>query len=174
MKAQGKLIDISIDYVTRKPKITFLLNANINSLEEIKDIDLLDIEAKKHRKKRTLDANAYFWVLIGKLAEVMNLKTKEVYRLEVREAGVYSVVCIPTKNVERFISAWEKNGDGWICDTFESQLEGCTNVKTYYGSSTYDTKEMSRLIDSVVQDCKLQGIETATPEELTRLKEAWK
>ena len=60
MKAQGKLIDISIDYITRKPKITFLLNGNINSLEEIKDIDLLDIEAKKHRKKRTLDANAYF------------------------------------------------------------------------------------------------------------------
>ena len=55
MKLQGTLADISIDLKTRKPKITFLVNSNINSLEEIENVPLLDIEAKKHRNKRSLD-----------------------------------------------------------------------------------------------------------------------
>ena len=57
MKLQGKLADVSIDFATKKPKITFLINNQINSLEEIENVELLDIEAKKHRNKRSLDAN---------------------------------------------------------------------------------------------------------------------
>ena len=57
---------------------------------------------------------------------------------------------------------------------FQSKLPGCTNVILYYGSSSYDTEQMSSLIDLLVDDCKAQGIETATPDELARYKEEWK
>lgn len=77
MKLQGKLADVSIDYKTNKKKLTFLINNNITSLEELENVELLDIEAKKHREKRSLDANAYCWVLLGKLAEKMNLKAED-------------------------------------------------------------------------------------------------
>ena len=60
-----------------------------------------------------------------------------------------------------------------MTDVNPSKIEGCKNVTLYYGSSTYDTRQMSRLIDLVVQDCKEQGIETMTPFELDALKERW-
>ena len=46
-------------------------------------------------------------------------------------------------------------------------------VRAYYGSSQYNTKQMSRLIDMVVEGAKELGIETLTPEELARIKEEW-
>ncbi len=54
-----------------------------------------------------------------------------------------------------------------------SKIEGCVNVVLYYGSSTYDTKQMSSLIDQLIFDAKELGIETATPQELARYKEEW-
>lgn len=108
MKLQGKLADISIDFETRKPKLTFLINNQISSLEEIENVELLDIEAKKHRNKRSLDANAYCWVLLGKLAEKMNIKSEEIYKMEIKDIGVYEVLPIKNAAVEKFIEAWQK------------------------------------------------------------------
>lgn len=175
MKLQGKLADVSIDYKTNKKKLTFLINNNISSLEEIENVELLDIEAKKHREKRSLDANAYCWVLLGKLAEKMKLKAEEVYKMEIKEIGVYEVLPIRNEAVEKFVQAWQKTGIGWVCEEIgKSKIEGYTNVKAYYGSSTYNSKEMARLIDSIVEDCKLQGIPTDTPEQIQKYKEMWK
>ena len=173
MKLQGKLSDVSIDYSTHKPKLTFLINNNITSLEEIENVELLDIEAKKHRNKRSLDANAYCWVLLGKLAEKMNIKAEEIYKMEIKDIGTYTIVCTSNESKDLFIDKWQSNGIGWVCDTFDSKIDGCTNIRAYYGSSTYDSKEMSRLIDSIVEDCKLQGIQTDTPEQIARYKEQW-
>ena len=175
MKLQGTLVDISIDFKTNKPKITFLVNSNINSLEEIENVPLLDIEAKKHRNKRSLDANAYCWVLCEKLAVKMNISKEEVYKQEIMMVGKSVIVPIKNEEVEYFKSAWENKGLGYICESLgNSKIAGYENLRLYYGSSSYNTKDMSRLIDSIVEDCKLQGIETATPEELARLKETWK
>ena len=77
------------------------------------------------------------------------------------------------KKVEKFRDAWSKNGLGWVTDTVKSKLDGFTNVVAYYGSSTYDTKEMSRLIDLVIQECNQLGIETKTDEEIKALMESW-
>lgn len=78
------------------------------------------------------------------------------------------------KAIQRSLTkACARHGLGWIAEPFERQIPGCTNVNVYYGSSTYDTAQMSRLIDLVVFDCKENGIETMTPEDLARLKGAW-
>lgn len=175
MKMRGKLADVSIDFKTGKQKISFILDTKIDNLDEIDNIEKLDIEAKKHREKRSLDANAYCWVLLGKLSEKMGISSKDIYIMEIRNIGVYEVLPIKEKAVDKFIDAWQNNGIGWPCEKLgKSKLEGYINIKAYYGSSTYDTKQMSSLIDSIVEDCKLQGIETATPEELERLKLEWK
>lgn len=176
MKFTGKITDMSLDFQTGKPKITFLVNERyaIEQIEELKDLDKLNIEAKKYYSKRSLDANAYAWVLIGKMAEKLNMKNIDVYRKEIRDVGIYEVIPIKNEAVDRFLYTWQRNGLGWVCDTFESKLKGYTNVVAYYGSSVYDNKEMSRLIDNIVQDCKGLGIETLTPTELQVLKEEWK
>lgn len=176
MKFTGTISDVSIDFKTQKPKITFIMNEKsaLSELDEIKDLDKLSIEAKKYRQKRSLDANSYSWLLIGKLAEKLNLKPIEVYRKAIYEVGVRDIVPIKNEAVERYKEVWQDNGIGWICETMPSKLDGYTNVIAWYGSSVYDNKEMSRLVDNIVEECKLQNIETMTPAELESLKEAWR
>lgn len=131
-------------------------------------------ELKKLYKKRSLDANAYFWVLADKLAEATRISKEEVYRHCVRDIGGNTItVCVMEKVVDKLRQGWEKNGLGWICDVVPSKLPGCKNVILYYGSSTYDSKQMARLIDNVIQDCEAVGVETMTPDKVALLLEEW-
>jgi len=133
-------------------------------------------EIKEYREKRSLDANAYAWVLIGKLAGKLGITPHEIYRAAIRDVGDnYEVTPIRNDAVERWKALWSQNGIGWICEEIgPSKLEGYTNVMNFFGSSMYDKAQMARLIDIIVQECKAQGIETMTPTELARLTEEWK
>ena len=133
-------------------------------------------ELKEYRKKRSLDANAYCWVLIGQLAAKLRITPLEVYREAIRAiGGNYYVTPIKNDAVPRYRQIWEAHGLGWICEEMgDSKLDGYTNVISYSGSSEYDTRHMSRLIDLIVMECTEQGIETMTPRELALLKEGWK
>jgi hypothetical protein len=135
----------------------------------------VNIEIKKYRKPRSLDANAYAWVLIDKIAASIGADKATVYREVIRNiGGVSKTVCVMDSDVESLRHLWEKNGLGWQTETTESKVKGCTNVILYQGSSTYDTKQMSSLIDQLVFDAKELGIETLPPDELRRLTEAGK
>lgn len=134
----------------------------------------VDLTLKRHRERRSLDANAYMWTLLGKLAEEIGNTKDECYREFIRRVGVYQILPIKNGAVDRFREVWEGRGDGWVCETMPSKLENFTNVIAYYGSSEYDTKEMARLIDEVVSECKEHDIETMTPAELDRLKDEWR
>lgn len=147
------------------------VTAILDTLEEGKEYTLI---IKEYREKRSLDANAYFWVLLDKLAEKCKLPKIDLYRELIKNIGGNNqVVCVPEKAVEKLIKGWEHNGIGWTAEVTTSKLENCKNVILYYGSSTYDTAQMSRLIDLVVQECKQQEIETMTPQELERLCIEW-
>ena len=136
---------------------------------------LYDFIIKEHREKRSLDANAYAWVLIHKLAKEMRVTPLEVYQQAVLTVGDnYTPMCVREQDKERFIRNWESRGDGWQCvDRGQSSVEGCRTIFAYYGSSVFDTSQMSRLIDSVIQDCQALGIETLPPDKLALLKEEW-
>jgi len=132
------------------------------------------VKVTKQKKKRSLDSNAYFWILVDKLSQKLNISKEDIYRNAIRNiGGVSEVVCVRNDAVEKLRSGWEKNGIGWQTDTMPSKIAGCTNVVLYYGSSTYNQEQMTRLIDNIVQDCKAVGIETLTPIELARLTEGW-
>lgn len=129
---------------------------------------------KRFRKPRSLDANAYFWVLCDKLAQETGQTKTDIYRACIKEiGGVSDTVCVREKAADKLISGWQANGIGWMAEKDKSKIPGCVNVILYYGSSTYDTVQMSRLIDLIVQECRQQDIETMTPLELERLKEDW-
>ena len=142
---------------------------NIFKLEDNKQY-----EVKEHKEKRSLDANAYCWVLLGKLQDKLNIPKEYIYRDLIKNIGSYTIVPIKKEAVNKFCESWNRNGLGWITDTTPSKLDGFTNVIAYYGSSSYNTSEMSRLIDLIIQECKLQDIETMTPKELSVLKENWR
>ena len=134
----------------------------------------VNIEIKKQAKHRSLDANAYCWVLIDKIAEKTGLRKVDVYRHAIKEiGGVSDVICVQDKAVDRLREGWQKNGIGWQTDTMASKVEGCTNVVLYYGSSVYDSKQMAQLIDSLIQDAESLGIPTLTDEQAARLVNRW-
>ena len=141
--------------------------------EDLKD-SAICFDIKKASAKRSRDANAFCWVLIDKIAEKMNLPKTEVYRNAIREiGGVSEMVCVQDKAVERLRAGWEKNGLGWQTDTLPSKLPGCTNVILFYGSSTYDTAQMARLIDLLIQEAEQLGIPTLR-DEAADLLGRWK
>ena len=162
--------------ITDGIKLTLELDVNtdLNSIDELLN-KKLDISIVPHKEKRSLDSNSYLWVLVQKIAEKVGKTTKvEVYRKAIRDVGVFEVLPIRKEAVQTFISRWNSKGYGWLCEsTGKSKLEGYENVFAYYGSSTYNTTEMSRLIDYVVDEAKELGIETLPPEQLNAMKESW-
>ena len=142
------------------------------TLYQLRDKDF-EIKGTPARKRRSLDANAYMWVLADKIAEKIRSTKEEVYRKAVREVGVFHDGWYQDKDIAEINRVWSANGIGWFAEQFDSTLPGCKRIRFYHGSSLYDTKQMSRLIDYIVEEAKEQGIETATPEDLERMKVAW-
>lgn len=135
-----------------------------------------DVEAKPHREKRSLDANAYFWVLAGKLAARVGSSPDDVYRQYIRDvADNYVIQPVREDMLERWGHIWCNGHMGRMTEDLGPcrRTEGYHNVRCYLGSSDYDTAQMARLIGLVVEDCKAQGIETKTPQELAAMMEAW-
>lgn len=155
----------------KKNKFAFLLPKVlefVNTLEEEKDYELTIAKAVK---KRSNDANRYFWELVGKLSKKIKVSPEDIYRTYIRDiGGNYEVMPIREDAVDTWMKNWRSRGIGWQCDIIgESKLRGYTNVICYYGSSTYNSKQFSRLIGLCIEDCKAQGIETMTPTELESL-----
>lgn len=126
-----------------------------------------DIEL--HKEKRSLSANAYAWVLFDKLADKLHSTKEDVYRQAISHVGVFDVIKIENpKALKRFKRIWRSNGEGWLTKTLDEQT-----VLAYYGSSTYDTKQMARLIDYAVDECKEQGIETKSQWEIDAMLKEW-
>lgn len=172
-----KIVDGTLNRTTSPEgcKITFLTRDVIEADKVFSEIKSpLEVKIKPVRRKRSLDANSYMWVLCDKIAQVVRHSTKvDVYRRAVQEVGKWTDVAIITRALPTFLDEWNNRGDGWFADVASSKLKDCTKVRCYYGSSVYDTKEMSRLIDYLVQEAKELGIETLPPDELKRLSMEW-
>ncbi len=134
----------------------------------------IEVTLKKATKRRSLDANAYCWVLIDKIAEAMHLSKTEVYRQAITDiGGVSKTVCVREQDKETIRSAWEKHGIGWQAQEMPSKIPGCVNLVLYCGSSEYNTHQMALLIDHLVQDAEAIGIETLTPQRKEELLKQW-
>lgn len=136
---------------------------------------LYELEIKEHRQKRSLNANAYAWALIGKLAKEIGITPNEVYIHAVRgQVGNYEIKYRADAEVAQYRYLWSLQGLGWPCvDMGPAPSSGYRELWCYYGSSTYDSKQMAMLIDSLVQECRELGIETMDENKLASLLESW-
>lgn len=130
----------------------------------------LTIEIKQYKPKRSLDANAYLWVMLQKMAEVLKTSKDELYLEVLGRYGVFTHIIVKPKVVDRVIEEWRT-----VKNLGEVTVNGTTGIQLqcYFGSSTYDTKEMSVLIDGIVNECKELGIDTLSTEEIKKMKERW-
>lgn len=136
------------------------------------------IKIKEYREKRSLNANAYCWALCEKLAKALTAKgallTKEdIYIAAIKTCGVFDEILIMTKALKRFINTWTSRGTGWVVDIVNAVNEESTHIRVYRGSSSYDTKEMTRLIEYLVEECKSQNIPTLDDDDLQSLIDNW-
>ena len=174
MDCTGKLHSVNKDWKTGRIILSFEINEEpTESINHISQCELLSINAKKYRKKRSLDANAYCWVLMTKIANHPDVKSskEEVYEemlqkygyLYQDENGYIPITVKVGVAMSKIVGHWKfykSNGK------FDSYLM----IK---GSSEYNSAEMSHFIDMVVQEAKDLSIETLTPNELERMKQAW-
>jgi len=130
-------------------------------------------EVKPYFEKRKLNANAYFWVLCDKIAKVINSTKNEVYKKAISEVGIWEDKDYTKDQYKQQVEIWQRMGIGWFCQYHYKREEELVSIRKYYGSSVYDTKSMSILIDYIVQEAKELDIETLTPKELAILKEEW-
>lgn len=179
----GKIFDMSLDFRSGKPRLTIELNEKQDAMDmydELHKVEKLSLNISRYKEKRSNDANAYFWTLCGKLASKTKQPKVDIYRELIRDIGDnYEILPIRNEAVDKFIENWGKDANGrkklgWICDILgDSKHEGYTNVIAYYGSSTYDSRQMSALIDGIIFECKEQGIQTMTPDQIAKLKSLW-
>lgn len=135
----------------------------------------LKIDIDIERKKRSLNANAYMWILCEKISEVLKVNKAEIYQRFIKEQGVCKTLEISENAADTFIKGWGMNGTGWIAEKVDfSHVPGFSVINAYYGSSVYNAKQMARLIDAIVTECKELEIETMPPQELEALVGKWK
>lgn len=125
-------------------------------------------------QKRSLTANAYAWTLMNQLAAKLNTPVLEIYRNLIRDIGSSStIITVRADAAKRFKINWETKGEGWQClklDEMATPQGAFYTLQCFYGSSVYDSAQMHRLIELIVQECQQQGIPTMTPEEISNLK----
>jgi hypothetical protein len=132
------------------------------------------IEPKK--EKRSLEANKYMWQLLGELAAVVgNTNKDELYLKYLRAVGIFKDFTLTEDEAKTFEYVWHQMGTvGWPTERVDYDQDGeRVIVRAYYGTSRYNTRQMSRLIDAVVQDCQSVGIETKTPAEIADMMSLW-
>lgn len=170
MEFKGKIVDISKDWKTGRFRITFESMEDISKQLETATDKLLTIVTKIFRNKRSRDANSYSWVLMQKIAEDQHTDKESVYLEMLGRYGVFTHIIVRPGVVDRVISEWRT-----VRNLGEVTVSGQAGIQLqcYFGSSTYDTKEMSVFIEGIVSECHELGIETATPEELERMKREW-
>ena len=183
MKAIGKIINTITNSVDWRTVITMEISASPRELEKYMQKEKLSIEIKQFREKRSLDANSYYWVLITKLAEAIGISNNRQHNLILQRYGQFEfigdkmvVVHIPdTLKAHEQLLEEAKYHLRPTAQILEGDDEE-PSYRVYYllkGSSSYNTKEMARLIDGIVSECKEVGIETLLPHELERMKREW-
>lgn len=140
----------------------------------LKDFDV-NVDISKATKARSLDANAFMWSLCTAIGKALKVPKEEVYRKAIRDVGEYEPLPIKEEAVETFQKRWQTKGTGWFAEVKDdSKLKGYKLVFAYYGSSTYDTAAMSRLIDYLIDDMKQMELPIPASKEQEEMLKTWR
>ena len=166
MKFTGKIQNVFKDWKTNKYNITF----EINEPAAVQEVDKLinsklTIEAKKYREKRSLDANALLWACLGEIAKAMNPPADvwDVYLMMLKRYGKFTYICVKPNAVEAMKAQWRE------CEVVGPiEINGIEAVQLlcFFGSSTYNTKEFSSLLEGVISEMQEMGLQTPTSKEM--------
>ncbi len=154
------------------------LRMDVAEAMKLSQMDKLEVDIRKHRERRSLDANSYYWLLIGKIGNVTGGSQNHIHNVMLGKYG--KLDRMPDGNLILFCIRDDIDYLEFpyphLKPTQKTLSKDDKLYRWYYqikGSSEYDTREMSQLIDGVVSECKEMGIETLPPEELERMMKAY-
>ena len=172
IELKGKITALQEDFMSDKATISFSCDkAHLQALSELDGE--VDIKIGKHRNKRSLNANAYCWKLCTEIANVLTLQgattTKEdVYIKMLKDYGQSDIITVQSiVPAADYFKYYEEISKGTI------KGKEYTAYRVFKGSSEYDTREMSVLIDGIISEAETLGIHTITPKEAEKMKERW-
>lgn len=135
-------------------------------------------EIRKTSKKRSLDANAYYWTLVDKLSKALDISMSHCHNLMLRRYGTFKlfggqVLYVVIPDTDEASKEADEAEECHIKPTSEVR-EGKDGLmyRTYImlkGSHEYNTTEFSHLVNGLVDECKQVGIPTATPDEVAKM-----
>ena len=167
----GTIQGVSVDYQTGKALLTLSINQKQSALNCYDDLHLTEkllFKIDKYREKRSLNANNYAWKLLTEIGNAMRMSKEEVYFIMLKMYGQSEMISVKAHiPITEFVKYCEEAG--------ESTLNGTLfkHYKVYKGSSEFDKREMSIFIDGIVEEAKVLGIPTETPEQIAKLKSLW-
>lgn len=172
MDATGKLKDISKNWQNGKFLVSFEINENLTqeTIESLQRCEKLSITAKQFRKKRSLDANALLWSCLGEIAAALRTDKWEVYLQMLKRYGKYTYICVKPNVVEAMKAQWRECEE---IGTIDINGKEAVQMLCYFGSSTYDSKEFSVLLDGVISEMREMGLRTPTSGDMKRALEQW-
>lgn len=181
MELRGRLLDIVRDWKTGEFRITLGVESVPSGIDSLRERDLA-ISLKKWRGKRSLPANAYYWVLVAKISDAIGQNQAVVHNILLRRYGqmklvggeIVTTLILDTVEAEQDVLEDElthlkptsvlkegKDGRRWRV------------YREIKGSSKYDSKEMATLIDGAVSEAREMGLETLPDGELERMMESY-
>lgn len=169
METTGRVKNIQKDWKTDKLIISFEIDSLPSDIDDITQCDL-DITARRHREKRSLNANSMLWECIGKIATALGSDKWDVYLDMLKRYGVFTYVCVKPGAVEMLKQQWrecEEIGD------IDINGQKAVQMLCYFGSSTYDSKQFSALLDGVISEMNEMGIETPIPRNVQTVIDEW-
>lgn len=172
MQTTGNIIALSKDWATNKLLINLQVDdCPVEEVQALAQCEKLSIEIKKYRKKRSLDANGLLWHCLGDIASVLRADKWEIYLQMLKRYGKYTYICVKPAVVEAVKAQWRE------CEEIgRININGTEAVQMlcYFGSSTYDSKEFSVLLDGVISEMRELGLQPPPTEEMKRALEQWK
>lgn len=171
MECTGKISSISKSIETGSILLTIEISGvAIQEVLKLRDIPRLAVKLSKYRAKRSRDANAYAWTLMDQIADATGTDRWSVYLRMLQDHGVFTHIIVKPSVVEKVKQEWRS-----VLELGPVTVNGETGIQLqcFFGSSTYNTKEMSRFIDGIVMEAQRLDIDTRTPDEISRMKQEW-
>lgn len=171
MECQGRLVDITTSYETLRTRLTFEVDKiSPDELERLHEAPTLDIRAVKHREKRSLDANAMLWACLGEIAGALRADKWDIYLQMLKRYGKFTYIVVRDFAVDGVKKQWRESevvGDVMMHDAKGNEVVA-KQMLCYYGTSTYDSKEFSILLDGVISEMKEIGLEPPPSADMKR------
>ena len=171
MDAIGKLVNVSQNLLTGKTELTFETERPVTAqIDDIKDEERLSIKVSKYREKRSISANGLLWHCLGEMATVLRADKWDIYLKMLKRYGKFTYVCVKEKAVEAMKRQWRECE---VVGEVTVNRQKAVQLLCYFGSSTYDTKEFSALLDGVISEMVEIGLEPPTPADIKAAMERY-